>query len=68
MCGFCWAGCEGSIECIELFIEDQAFLLSYDLAVSPTPKLSLFLSLPVYRRSSKTDGRGGGEGRAKSNH
>ncbi len=55
-------------ECIELLtLEDQAFSLSYDLAPIPTPisslvsTLSLFLSLPVCRRSSLLTGEGGGE-------
>ncbi len=50
---------------IERFIEDQAFSPSYDLALPPTPpisKLSLFLSLPVCRRSSFLTGEGGGDG------
>jgi len=50
-------------ESIELFIEDQAFSPSYDLAPPPPPspvsKLSLFLSLPMYRRSSLLAGEGG---------
>ncbi len=41
----------------KLFIEDQAFLQSYDSAPGPPPscpasKLTLFLRLPVCRRSS----------------
>ncbi len=52
------------------FIEDKAFLLSYDLAPRPHPppslvsKLVLFLSLPVCRRSSLVTGEGvsGGQG------
>ncbi len=53
---------ESHAENIELFIDDQAFSPSYDLAPpSPTPvsKLSLFLSLPVCRRSSLLTGEGG---------
>jgi hypothetical protein len=55
-------------ESIEWVIEDQAFLPSYDLAppLNPTPstisKLSLFLSLLAYRRSSLLTGGGGGVG------
>jgi hypothetical protein len=41
-------------------------IYSYDLAAPPPPppesKLSLFLILPVLRRSSKLNGEGGGEG------
>jgi hypothetical protein len=49
-----------------IFIEDQAFLRSSDSVPRPPPppspviKLSLFLSLPVYRRYSLSDGRGEG--------
>jgi hypothetical protein len=49
-------------------LQDQAFLRSYDSApCSPLPplpvvKLSLFLSLPVYRRSSLLTGEGEGMG------
>ncbi len=56
-----------SPESIEGFIENQAFLLSFDLAppppASPLPvsKLSLFISLPVCRRSSLLTGEGVGE-------
>jgi hypothetical protein len=52
-------------ESIEQFIKDQAFLQSYDLAPSPpyppspVSKLSLFLSIPVCRRSSLLMGREG---------
>jgi hypothetical protein len=55
-------------EYIEWFIEDQAFLRSYDSIPSPPPfspvsKLSLlFLSLPVCRRSSLLTDEGDGEG------
>jgi hypothetical protein len=63
-----------SAESIELLIEDQAFLRSYDLAPplsppnSPFSKLSLFLSLLVCRRPSLQMGDvgGGGAGGAKS--
>jgi hypothetical protein len=41
------------------FVEDQAFLRSYDLAPPPVSKLSLFLCLYVCRRSSY-DREGGG--------
>ncbi len=46
---------------IEWCIEDQAFLLSYDLAPPPSPvsNISLFLNLPVCRRSSLLTGEGG---------
>ncbi len=51
---------------VEWFIEDQAFLPSYDLA-PPTPlshprvsKLSLYLSFPLCRRLSLIDGEGSG--------
>ncbi len=54
---------------IEWFIENQAFLRTYALAPprpppppSPLSKLSLFLSLPVCRRSSLLTERGGGVG------
>ncbi len=56
-------------ESIEWFIENQAFLRSYDSAPRPPPlpspslvsKLSLFLSLSVCRRSGEVgSGRGGG--------
>jgi hypothetical protein len=47
-------------------IEYKAFSPSYDFAPAPSPpppppinKLSLFLSLPVYRRSSLLTGEGG---------
>ncbi len=46
-----------------IFIEDQAFLRSSDSVPRPPPppspviKLSLFLSLPVYRRYGLSDGR-----------
>ncbi len=56
---------------IKWFIEDQAFSLSYDLAPHPPPapspgsKLSLFLSLPVCRRSSLLTGGGRGRGRSQ---
>ncbi len=56
---------------IKWFIEDQAFSLSYDLAPHPPPatspgsKLSLFLSLPMCRRSSLLTGRGRGRGRSQ---
>ncbi len=60
-------------ESIEWFIEDQAFLRSYDSVPRPPPppppisKLSLFLSPPMCRHSpvELTDGLGGGRG-AKS--
>ncbi len=46
------------LESIEWFIECQTFSVSYDLAFSTHPfcKLSLFLSLPVCRRSSLGEG------------
>ncbi len=55
-------------ESIERFIEDPAFLRSYDSAPRPSPsplcKLSLFLRLPVCRRPSVKNGEGrrGGRG------
>ncbi len=57
-------------ESIDCFINDQAFLSSYDLAPPPHPhytisKLSNFLSLPMCRRSSILMGEwgvGGGRG------
>jgi hypothetical protein len=58
------------VDNIESFIDDQAFLPSYEMAPPPTfspstvSKLSLFLSLPVCRCSSlltrKVGGGGGG--------
>jgi len=57
---------------IDSFIEDQAFLPSYEMAPPPTfsptvSKLSLFLSLPVCRCSSLLTGEEGRGGRgAKS--
>jgi hypothetical protein len=56
----------------DIYVEEQAFSLPYDLAPLPSPppisKLSLFLSLPVlFRWFDLTDGRGGrGRGGAKS--
>jgi hypothetical protein len=53
-------------ESIELYIEDEAFLRSYDLAPPPPlsrlpiSKMSLFLNLPVRRRSRILTGEGGG--------
>jgi hypothetical protein len=50
-------------ESIESFIDDQAFLLSHDLAHTLPPirqQLSHFLSLPECRRSSILTGGGGG--------
>ncbi len=57
----------GNTGSIDWFIEDQAFLRSYDSAPPlPLPpvvmELSLFLSLPVCRRSSLLMGEGGGGG------
>ncbi len=55
-------------ESIEWFIEDQSFLRSDDLVPPPPPppflviKLSFFLSFPVCRRLSFSDGGGGGGG------
>jgi hypothetical protein len=57
-------------ESIERFIEDRAFLRSYDLLPTPPSlhpfplsRLSLFLSLPVCRRSKLLTGeRGEGMG------
>ncbi len=53
-------------ESMEWFIEDQVLSLSFDLASpppsSPLSKLSLFLSLPMHRRSSFLEGRGGRRG------
>ncbi len=56
-------------ERFEWFIEDQAFSSSYDFGSYPPPpppspviKLSLFLSLPVCRRSSLQTGKGGRRG------
>jgi hypothetical protein len=70
------SGLSRDSESIEWFIEDQAFLLSYDSAPRPSPypsspasKLSIFLSLPVCRRSVLywRGGGGAGDGRgAKS--
>jgi hypothetical protein len=60
-------------ENIELSIEDQAFLRWYDLVPlappftpSPVGDLSLFLSLPVCRRSNLRTGGGGGGGWARN--
>jgi hypothetical protein len=53
----------GRGENIESFIEEQAFSLLYALAPPSLPtvsKLSLFRSLPVCRRKSLLDERGGG--------
>jgi hypothetical protein len=57
-----------------IFLEDQAFSMSCDLAPPPIPsplypvsKLTLFLRLPVCRRSSLLTGEGGG-GKGKPNH
>ncbi len=59
--------CPPDPEMIEWFIEDQAFLRSYDSTprtppppTSPVSKSSLFLSLPVCRRSSLLTGKGAG--------
>ncbi len=56
-------------ERIEWFIEDKAFLRSFDSAPRPPPvsKLSLSLSLPMCRRSSLLTGEwwGGGGGARK---
>jgi hypothetical protein len=48
----------------------RAFLWSYDSAPLPSPdnKLSLFLSLPVRRRSSLLTGEWGGGGGVELNH
>ncbi len=52
----------GGSECVEWFIEDQA--LNHPLPPPPVSKLSLFLSLPICRRSSLLTGEGGGGGGA----
>ncbi len=54
-----WCQREICSESIEWFTEDHAFLRSYNLA--PVSKLSLFLSLSVYRRSIFLTGEGGRE-------
>ncbi len=69
-------GAVGTAESIEWFIEDQAFLQSNDSASSPPPalhpspaiNLSLFLSLPVCRRSVGEMWEGVGGRGAKYQH
>jgi len=59
------------VESIKLIVEEQAFLPSYDFAppILPPPffmsKLSLFLSLPVCRRSRLLVGEGERGGRSQ---
>jgi hypothetical protein len=53
---------------IELFIEDQAFSLSYDLAPSPPPPTAvskLSLSFSVFPGRAYRGGRGEGVGRSQ---